>query len=169
MFFDWASSSESDTLVKDLLHVAANKNFDLRQVIFALDCLTWLHKKRSFSQREGFDESGNVSANETLLAEFKNLANGKYNEAENLDNLMLGLYRFKSLLLKDHEEEFPGYEMEFSGLTVNDYSFQRGSQCELKDDEVEQKIFELDKSFYEYFVGTFVTIDFSSDVVGNEE
>ena len=161
MLIKWASLPESDGWVQDLLHVVAKESSSPEETIFALYCLTWLHKNRSLSQRKGFEESEDISVMGNLSAEFKNLAEGRYKGTENLDKLMLGLYESAKLFVRLHGSYY-------KGLEDVAYSAREDPQCEMEDTEDEQETSGPDKSFLkEFLVDRFVMLDLSQYVAGN--
>ena len=124
MLIKWASLPESDGWVQDLLHVVAKESSSPEETIFALYCLTWLHKNRSLSQRKGFEESEDISVMGNLSAEFKNLAEGRYKGTENLDKLMLGLCHSAKLFVRLHGSYY-------KGLKYVAYSAREDPQCDI--------------------------------------
>ena len=161
VLFKWASLPESDGWVQDLLHVVAKESSSPEESIFALYCLTWLHKNRSLSQRKGFEESKDISVMGNLSFEFKNLAEGRYKGTEELDKLMLGLDQSAKLFVRLHGSHY-------KGLKDMAYSSREDPQFEMEDTEAEQETSSLDKTFLkEFLVDRFVMLDLSQCVAGN--
>ena len=67
--------------------VVANELSNAQESVFALYCLNWLHKHRSFSLRHGFQCGKDVSANADISIRFKGLIDGKYEGKAELDTL----------------------------------------------------------------------------------